>query len=280
MSNGRKSILCPNCRGLVSRDVDHCPYCGIGHPGAWWKNNAWTRGLYDADQLIRAVIYVNIGMFALSLLFRPGAAGITMNPFQLLSPANESLFLLGATGTIPIDRFNRVWTLLTANYLHGGILHIFFNMTAFSHLAPLVVKEYGPYRMLAIYTLGGVGGYLVSYLAGIPFTIGASAAVCALIGAILYYSKSRGGTYGDALYSQVGGWIIGLALFGFLVPGINNWAHGGGVLAGVALGFLLGYQERSRETLTHKTVAGGCVVLTALALLWGVGSAVFFRLFL
>lgn len=279
MSNGRRSILCPNCRGLISRDVDRCPYCGTARPGVWWKNNAWTRGLYDAEYLIKIIIYVNIGLFALSLALRPGAAGVTMNPLHLLSPANDSLFLLGATGTIPIDRYQRLWTLLSASYLHGGILHIFFNMMAFRQLAPLAAREYGTYRMLAIYTLGGVGGYLVSYAAGVPFTIGASAAICGLIGAILYYGRSRGGTYGAALTSQVGGWVAGLFLFGFLVPGINNWAHGGGILAGVALGLLLGYQERSRETLSHKLLAGGCMALTALALAWGVVSTFFFRVF-
>jgi rhomboid protease GluP len=280
MSNSRKSILCPNCRGLISRDVKRCPFCGIGKPGAWWKNNAWTRGLYDAEQLIRIIIYVNIGMFVLALALRPGAASLSMNPLQFLAPTNESLFLLGATGTIPIDRFNRLWTLLSANYLHGGILHIFFNMVAFNQLAPLVIREYGTYRMLVVYTLGGVGGYLVSYAAGVPFTIGASAAVCGLIGAILFYGRSRGGTYGAALTSQVGGWVAGLFLFGFLVPGINNWAHGGGILAGAALGFLLGYQEKYRETLTHKLLAGGCIALTTLALAWGVISTFIYRLFL
>jgi rhomboid protease GluP len=278
MSNSRNSILCPNCRKLVSRDVERCPFCGIATPGAWWKNNSWTRGLLDAEQLVRTIIVVNIGMFVLSLAFRPGGPGLSMSPFSLLSPGNESLFLFGATGTIPIDQYGRLWTLFSANYLHGGILHIFFNMMAFSQLAPLVLSEYGSYRMLTIYTLGGVGGYLVSYWAGVPFTIGASAAVCGLIGALLYYSKSRGGAYGNALYSQVGGWVAGLFLFGFLIPGINNWAHGGGIAAGAALGYLLGYREQRRENLGHKLLAGGCILLTLLALLWGVASALFYRL--
>jgi rhomboid protease GluP len=279
MANGRNSILCPNCRKLVSRDVERCPYCGISNPGAWWKNNSWTRGFFDAEQLIRTIIYLNIGMFVLSLILRPGGAGMSMNPFALLSPASDSLFMLGATGTIPIDRFNRLWTLFSANYLHGGILHIFFNMMALNQLGPLTVREYGTHRMFAIYTLGGVGGYIVSYLAGVPFTIGASAAICGLIGAILYYSRSRGGAYGNALFSQVGGWVAGLFLFGFLVPGINNWAHGGGILAGAALGYLLGYQERSRENLTHKLLAVSCIALSGLALFWGITSTLYYRLF-
>lgn len=276
MSNGRKSILCPNCRKLVSRDVEHCPFCGIAHPGAWWKNNPWTRGLFDPEKLVWTIIYVNIGMFLLSLALRPGGPGLSLNPFTMLSPGNRSLFLLGASGTIPINQYGRWWTLLAANYLHAGILHISFNMFAFYQLAPLAVNEYGGYRMLIIYTLSGIVGYLVSYWAGVAFTIGASAAICGLIGAILYYAKSRGGAYGNALYRQVGGWIVALFVFGFLVPDINNWAHGGGIVAGIVLGFLLDYRERRQENLLHKILAGGCVLVTLLALLWGVTSAFFY----
>ena len=120
--------------------------------------------------------------------------------------------------------------------------------------------------------VGGVIGFGVSYLAGVPFTAGASAAVCALIGSILYYGQSRGGVYGQAVVREVGGWIIGLFIIG-LMPGINNWGHGGGVVAGVALGFLLKYRERQQENYLHKVIAGACVVATvlilALAVSWG-----------
>jgi rhomboid protease GluP len=114
----------------------------------------------------------------------------------------------------------------------------------------------------------------LSLLAGIPFTIGASASICGLIGAIIYYGKSRGGFYGQAIYKQAMGWIVGLVIFGLLIPGINNWAHGGGVLAGVLLGFLLGYQERRRETMMHRVLGVACIFLTIAALLWASIGAV------
>jgi rhomboid protease GluP len=60
-----------------------------------------------------------------------------------------------------------------------------------------------------------------------------------------------------------------------MVPSINNWAHGGGMLAGVALGFLLGYQERSRENQGHKTAALCCVLITGLVLLWSILSGLY-----
>lgn len=273
MQEGRQSILCPNCRKLISSNEPRCPYCGITNPGSRWKNNPWTRGFNDPYRLLKAIIYVNSGMFLLSLLLNPGFSSLSFNPFSLLSPDNRSLLLLGATGTIPIDRFGRWWTLISANYLHGGILHILFNMIALNQIGPLIIQEYGGYRMLIVYTLGGVFGYFLSYLAGVPFTIGASAAVCSLIGAALYYGKSRGGAYGQIIYRQVGGWAISIFVFGFLFPGINNWGHGGGLLAGIILGFILGYKERNPENLSHKTLAALCAIVTALTLLWSVVSA-------
>jgi rhomboid protease GluP len=99
-----------------------------------------------------------------------------------------------------------------------------------------------------------------------------------LIGAILYYGKSRGGFYGEAIYRQAMGWILGLVIFGLLVPGINNWAHGGGVLAGILLAFLMGYQDRRREAFFLKFLAGTCMLLTIAVLLWAVFQALYFLL--
>jgi rhomboid protease GluP len=269
-SHKRQSILCPNCRKLVSIDEPTCPHCGLHSPGASWRNTFLFRSLLDDRQLIRIMIYVNAAMFILSLVVNPTATGFSMNPLAFLSPDNRSLLLLGATGTIPIGQLHRWWTVLSANYLHASILHLLFNMMAFYQIAPLILQEYGTYRMLALYTLSGVGGYLVSYLAGIPFTLGASAAVCGLIGAALYYGRSRGGYYGQMVYQQVGGWALGIFFFGFLFPGINNWAHGGGLLCGVVAGAALGYRERLPETFVHKGVATICIVATLAALIWAV----------
>lgn len=271
-------MLCPNCRRLISRDQSPCPYCGIGSPGAWWKNTGITKVFSRGEQLIRLIIYVNVAMFILSLLLKPGLSGITFNPFTLLAPDNTSLFLLGATGTIPINRFHWWWTLVSANYLHGGIMHILFNMMALKQIGPLVIQEFGVPRMFVIYTLAGVLGFLVSYLAGVPFTIGASAAICGLIGATLYYGKSRGGTYGQQILRQIGSWVAFLFLFGFLVPGINNWGHGGGLAGGALLGFLLGYRERRRDNLLHRYLAGGCLAVTIIILLWAVFSGFSYQL--
>ena len=232
----------------------------------------------EPNQMIIAIIAINVGMYILSILLNSGAAGFSPNPITFLSPSGSSLELLGATGLVPIHDHHRYWTLISANYLHGGILHIFFNMVALRQLAFIVGREFGIYRMFAIYTLSGVFGFWISYLFGVFWTIGASASVCGLVGAILYYGKSRGGVYGKTLYKQISMWVVFLFIFGFVVPGINNWGHGGGIIGGIGLGFLLGYQEKRRENIFHKFLAGTCVLVTLLVLVWAVGTAIFYKL--
>jgi len=276
--HAKNSLLCPNCRRLISRDERICPYCGTGHPGSWWKNNRLMAGLSDESRLVSLILYANVGMYILSLLLNPRAAGMAINPFDFLSPDSRSLLILGSTGTVAIFELQRWWSLVSANYLHGSLLHILFNMMALRQLGPLVIREYGAHRMLTIYTLGGVAGFVLSFLAGIRFTIGASAAVCSLIGAMLYYGRSRGGTYGRAIYSQIGGWAVSIFVFGLLVPGINNWGHGGGMAAGAMLGLLLGYRERRRENILHKFLGAGCALLTVLVLAWACLNGIFYLL--
>jgi rhomboid protease GluP len=148
-------------------------------------------------------------------------------------------------------------------------------MAALGQLGQFVLREFGFNRFAIIYILTGVAGFFMSYLAGISFTIGASASICGLIGAIIYYGKSRGGFYGEVIYRQAMGWVIGLVLFGLLVPGINNWAHGGGVISGILFAFLTGYNEKKSENIFHRVLAAGCMVLTFVILLWAVFQAVY-----
>ncbi|MCX5826074.1 MAG: rhomboid family intramembrane serine protease [Deltaproteobacteria bacterium] len=270
----KKSMLCPNCRRLISNDEPVCPYCGVARPGARWKRAfAEVISLRRFDPVI-VIIAINAAFYLFSLLLNPSALGLSANPMTFLSPSDGSLFLLGATGTLPIA-YGRWWTLISAAFLHGGLLHIFFNMMALRQLAPFILDAFGLHRFAILYVWTGVAGFFVSYLAGVPFTIGASAPVCGLIGAILYYGKSRGGFYGEAIYRQAMGWVVGLVLFGLFIPGINNWAHGGGIVSGLLLAFITGYQERRKETSIHRILGTGSIVIAAAALLWAVIQAIY-----
>jgi len=270
----KNAVLCPNCRKLISASEPQCPYCGLRRPASKFINNPLVRLFSQPARFIKTIIYLNAGMFIISILLSNKMIHISANPLTFLSPDSRSLLAMGATGVIPIDRMHRWWSLLSANYLHGGILHIFFNMMAFRQIAGLIIREYGIHRMFILYTAGGIIGFLVSYLARTNFTIGSSAAVCSLIGAALYYGKSRGGLYGNIIYRQIGGWVLAIFIFGFLVPGIDNWGHGGGIAAGIALGFLLGYREQREELRLHKSLAHiaalATIAVLALSVFYGV----------
>ncbi|HVO66134.1 MAG TPA: rhomboid family intramembrane serine protease [Syntrophales bacterium] len=274
----KNSILCPNCRKLISADEPECPYCGLSRPGSRLKTNFLSKFLSASIDAVKIIIYINIAFYILSILLNPSSLGFSTNPLTLLSPSDKSLFLLGATGTIPIAGYGRWWTLVSASFLHGGILHIFFNMAALAQLGPFVLREFGFNRFVVIYVLTGIAGFFISFLAGISFTIGASASICGLIGAIIYYGKSRGGFYGEVIYRQAMGWVIGLVLFGILVPGINNWAHGGGLVSGIMFAFLIGYNEKKGETFLHRFLAIGCMGLTFIVLMWAVLQALYLSL--
>jgi rhomboid protease GluP len=262
----RKSMLCPNCRRIISADEVRCPHCGMAAPGSRWKNNPLTRGWTEDDRLIRTIVFVNIAIYLFSLIISKGMPSAGFNPLRMLAPSFQGLELLGATGTLMIRKVGW-WTLISANYLHAGLLHIFFNMMAFYQIAPLTTRLFGVYRFFAIYTISGVGGFLISCLMGTTVTVGASAALCGLIGATLYYGKSRGGMFGDSIYRQIGGWAVGIILFGFLIPQINNAAHIGGMVFGGSTAMFLGYTERSRETMAHRALAALCMLMTLLILL-------------
>jgi rhomboid protease GluP len=271
----KKSMLCPQCRKLISSDEQACPYCGTANPGSLWK-----RGILGGFSLFRVdpvktIISVNVAFYIFSLLLNLEALDLSVNPMTFLSPADGSLFLLGATGTMPISAYGRWWTLISASFLHGGLLHLFFNMMALKQLAPFILEEFGFHRFAILYVWTGVTGFFLSYLVGVPFTIGASASICGLIGAILYYGKSRGDFYGEQIYRQAMGWVVGIVLFGLFFPGINNWAHGGGLVSGILIAFLTGYRDRMTERTLHRLLGMVSVILTALTLFWALIQAVY-----
>jgi rhomboid protease GluP len=271
----RNSILCPNCRKLISADEPACPYCGLVRPGLHNAAGA-IRNIFLGSNPVMTIIYINVVFFVLALLLNPRAIFSGGSLFGFLAPASQSLFLLGASGTIPVLQYSRFWTLISASFLHGGIFHILFNMMALYQLGPFVLSEFGFHRFINLYLITGIAGFAVSVFAGVPFTIGASASICGLIGAIIYYGKSRGGSYGEAIYKQAIGWVIGLIVFGIIFSGINNWAHAGGLLSGILLSWLMGYTDQKRESAWSKLLAYGMILTTAVIL---IGAAVYALLY-
>lgn len=276
----RRTELCPRCRKLISREDIICPHCGASMLQPRNRESRPVSGAaipdWNVDAILRILVGLNIALYVLSLLlFSPSLQ--MLNPFNALAPSNRSLLLLGATGAVPIEHLGRWWTLVSAGYLHSSLIHIVFNMLALRQLGALIGATHGVHRMVILYAVSGVAGFAASWLAGIEFTIGASASVCGLIGAAFHYGKSRGGPFGSMVYRTVSGWIFGLALFG-LMPGINNWGHAGGLVAGIAGGWLLGYREQREAGPAVRLFSLICAGATIAILAWAVGHAIYLRM--
>lgn len=142
----------------------------------------------------------------------------------------------------PAIRAGQLWRLLTPLLLHGGILHIGFNMYALIIFGRGLERYFGRSRFLLLYLLSGFSGNVVSFLFTQGYSIGASTAIFGLIGAegIFLYQNRK--LFGNQVRSAIGNiiFIAAVNLFIGLAPGIDNWGHVGGLLGGLIFAWFAG----------------------------------------
>jgi len=253
------AILCPGCHKLISSDEPRCPYCGQLRPGMWGMTS-WVRRIGLQADFPQVITVAFVGLYLLGLLLDPSAIFQSGNPLSLLSPSLESSFHTGATGAVPVFQYGRWWTIITAIYLHGGLLHIFFNTMWVRQLGPVVGQIYGPFRLFSIFTIAGAMGFVFSVLRGSPFTLGASGSIFGLLAAVIVYGRQTGQTMVSRKFLQ---WAVLLFIMG-LLPGFNidNWAHGGGFVGGYLVSYLFSPGRGSREGVGTYALTVACVLVT------------------
>ncbi len=269
------SIVCPSCGRLVAVNDERCFHCGRWHPGLWGFAPLLRRLGQDLG-FGSLVIWGCTGLYIGCLLFDPAGMS-TGGLLNLFSPSLKSLVVFGASGSVPVFQLGRWWTVLSAAWLHGGLLHILFNLMWVRQLIPATADIYGAGRMVIVYTCASVTGFLLSTLAGattfLPwgaaFTIGASAPVFGLLGALVY-SGRRGGSSMIGRQAQV--YAAVLFIFGLIIPRIDNWAHLGGFIGGYLTAKRL--DPLKPERVDHLIAALACVVLAALSVLVSVLDAI------
>jgi membrane associated rhomboid family serine protease len=259
----RGAILCPYCGRLTNAEARECLVCGRRNPGLWGFAGP-LRVLFRRRRFTDVVTVVCIAAYVISLLIDPSSVFRPRGFFADLAPSNQALLALGATGAWPM-RAGAWWTLFTAIYLHAGILHILFNLLWIRQLGPAVEELYGPARTAVVFTVSGVVGFIVSNAVGIPLTVGASGSIFGLLGAIVAYGRRRGGAFGAMVLRQYGMWALLLFAFGFFMPGVNNFAHAGGFVGGLACGYVLSFAEHRAEHGLDQILATGCLVVTAIS---------------
>jgi rhomboid protease GluP len=263
------AILCPSCHKLISDDVPRCHHCGQIRPGMFGLASQLRKlGLrLDFPHLITIVCGA---LYLLCLAIDPGAILQPQGMMDILSPSGRASFDVGASGTIPVFRAGRWWTVVTAIYLHGSLLHIFFNMMWVRQLGPVVEELFGPYRLFVIFTVAGVVGFIASTMMGSSLTLGASGSIFGLLAAAIVYGRRVGSDMFTRQYLQWAGMVF---IFGLIMPGIDNWAHGGGFVGGYATAWLFSRTPYDREGLSAYVLAGVCAVITVLAFVLQLFSA-------
>jgi rhomboid protease GluP len=256
------AILCPSCGRITSADADVCFFCGRRRPGRWPRLPGVGRFVASLD-VTKAITGICVALYIASLALDPGAALRGRGPLDLLAPSELALYRLGMTGAVAWDA-GRWWTLVTAVYLHGGILHILFNVLWIRQLGPAVEELYGRARLAVIFTVAGAAGFSVSNWVGVPFTIGASGSIFGLLGAMVAYGRQRGGVFGSMVLRQYGQWAIVLFILGFFMAGVNNLAHAGGFVGGLGAGAILGSTEQRAEGWTDRLLLLAVVAITVL----------------
>jgi rhomboid protease GluP len=265
------SVVCPSCGSLVGVRDDKCYSCGRANPGLWGFGPA-LRQLGADFGFVPLVIGGSSTLYLLALVLSGPNVNL-MGGFSLLAPSRDALLLLGASGATPVFRVGAWWTVLSATWLHGGLLHILFNMMWVRDLGPVSADVVGPARTVIIYTVSGITGFLLSSVMGlfylpIPFfqgadlTVGASASVFGLLGALVHYGQRSGSSL---IHTEAKRYAIILFVMGIIFPGVDNFAHAGGFLGGYATSWF--FNPLTRERGDHILAAVICVVATLVAII-------------
>lgn len=262
--------MCPNCRAFITTKDKICPYCDtpVGPRAIDRMGGDLLGGLIPSAQFATIVILsINVGIFLLTLLAsaKSGAGGLmnidilTLRKFGATSP----LFILNG----------QYWRLLTAGFLHGGLMHIGFNCWALMDVGAHAEQEYGPRRMTAIYLIATVGGFAASTMWGILrgqdiTSVGASAGLFGLIGAMIAYGTVSHGMEASMVKQFYVRWAVYGLLMG-LLPffRVDNAAHIGGLATGFVTAWIAGTPKLVHGTREKvwDAIAGGMILLTVYA---------------
>ena len=262
--------LCPNCGSLVGISATRCHNCGTNLKFSVAAINKSLSGVFSGPTPVTtALLVVNLLMFGvefMAIAAQGGGGGLSI----LWSVGGEATYRLGMSAPYGIYIRHEWYRLITAMFLHGGLIHIGFNMMALMQLGPALEELYGSSRYFFLYIFTGAFGFLVSSFIG-NRSLGASGGLLGLVGAMLAITSKRGGAYMRELRSRLVSNVVILFVLGFMGMGMDNWAHGGGLAAGFALGKI--FADRQPMNIRERQVANalgwiaGIAVIASFALM-------------
>jgi rhomboid protease GluP len=267
------SVVCPSCGSLVGVRDDKCYTCGRSNPGLWGYGPLLRQLEFG---FVPLVIGASTILYVLTLIASGSNLEVAGGLMSFLAPSSRAIQEFGASGALPVFVRGWWWTLLTASWLHGNLLHILFNMLWVRDLGPVLVDLIGTPRTIIIYVVSGVCGFFLSSLlgyVGVPIpvfhgaglTLGASASILGLLGALLHYGRTSGSRL---IHSTALNYVVILFVMGLVMPGVDNTAHAGGFLGGYAVSAF--FNPLTREKGDHLIVALLCLAATLAALVFTV----------
>lgn len=256
--------MCPSCRALVPRSARTCAECGadlssVSVPGL---GRFLANLLPGATATTSLLLLVNGFWFAMMMMVQ-----VKTGEASLLGAFGRELSYRFGSGWAPAILHGEWWRLITPIFLHGGLIHFFFNSMVLLQLGPMVQELYDARRFWVIYLVSGILGNVAATVfnprGGV---VGASGAIFGLIGLLMIYGWRRGGVAGRQLKSFMARWAIIMFIISVL-PGISFVAHAGGFLGGIILGMAVPYghfRNRSSARIWEAlSLAGVLLVLFA-----------------
>ena len=161
-----------------------------------------------------------------------------------INPTAQSIYNFGGNFGPDILIKGQYWRLITSNYIHIGFTHLLFNMWCLYSIGTELEEFIGSQYFIVIYTISGISGSIASCFFNYNIVgAGASGAIFGISGALLvmayYISRKFKDENFNYNYTPLVVFIGYNVIFGFLVPGIDNAAHIGGLIIGSILGLVL-----------------------------------------
>src|SRR5216683_2686706 len=184
-----QSRMCPHCRAFITSKDRTCPYCHevVGPRAADRRDPGQILGGFipHARFVTVMILLVNFGLFVATTVYSSKVG------------EGQALIAFGAKQSLLILRYHQWWRLLTAGFLHGGMLHILMNSWVLFDLGAQVEEVYGADRLIVIYFVSTIGGFLLSTYWSSALSVGSSAGIFGLIGAMIALGMSHRSALGD-----------------------------------------------------------------------------------
>jgi rhomboid protease GluP len=238
--------ICPQCRAFISRADRVCPYCDfelVPKASSPFVNSRSLSNLLPQDgQITKYLLASNLFLYLATILFDQQ----NVPNSRLFDPSGVTLFLFGSKDAQYIFG-GQWWRLITAGFLHASLMHIAFNGWGLYQLGGEVEDAIGTARFIWAYLFSTITGFLASSIFS-PFvpSVGASAGIFGLLGALIAAASLQGGLMGRYMRSAyLNSAIIALLLTAF-TGFTDNWAHLGGIAGGFLFVWLTGKLNLNR----------------------------------